>query len=175
MLLADTVKLPCVSGTIFGFEVVPEVWSTRAVSSAPRSPPFGVSPRVRGCREKSPASSWETRSIRGMPRLAAAAMAGEVLALPRSRLLCSDLPCRSEILLREKPGSRGRQYMLPKRPRRLPPSGGHWPGQLPPCRRGQGLLHSGFARFFRPVQRGRHRSENSVPVPQLQHLPSQPA
>ena len=54
MLLADAVRLPCVSGTIFGFEVVPEVWSTSAVSSVPRSPPFRVSPRVRGCREKSP-------------------------------------------------------------------------------------------------------------------------
>ena len=38
ILPADAMRLAWVSGTIFGREVVPDVWSTRATSSAPARP-----------------------------------------------------------------------------------------------------------------------------------------
>ena len=84
MLRADARTFPCVSGTIFGLEVVPDVCRTRATSSLPAGPPAATGAARSEARPNSPAGvpSRTPSSSTGMPSAAAASSAGE--ALPRS-------------------------------------------------------------------------------------------
>ena len=87
MWRAEAATFCCERGTIFGRDVVPEVCSTRAVSSAAAPPgcaamPDSVAPR--GSSVKLPATSPGTRSATGTPSFSATAIAG--VSAPRSTI-----------------------------------------------------------------------------------------
>mmetsp|Transcript_31306 Transcript_31306/g.93226 ORF Transcript_31306/g.93226 Transcript_31306/m.93226 type:complete len:321 (+) Transcript_31306:706-1668(+) len=91
MQRAPHVMFACVSGTIFGFFVVPEVWSTSARSSrltVARGLPMGspLSGLPTGCfaREKSPANSSEGFSSSSFSTLVFRAMATALLVFVAS-------------------------------------------------------------------------------------------
>src|SRR5215471_5954745 len=91
-LRAEAHTLRWVSGTILGREVVPEVWSTRAMSSAAEGPLEWAGEPLRAAeksRRKRPAPSSGVAASRttGMPSLLAMSMAGEVLSFSMIRSL----------------------------------------------------------------------------------------
>jgi hypothetical protein len=93
MFCAEAARLACVSGTIFGREVVPEVCSTIETSPGWASPARAAGVAAGRSRSKSPAppSARGTSSITRTPCRWATATAGE--ALPRSTI--SARACRS--------------------------------------------------------------------------------
>ena len=76
MLAAEAVTFACVSGTIFGRAVVPEVCSTSATSSGCAMPGRAARPGVPPSSVKDPAGPSGTTSSSGTPSFAAAARAG---------------------------------------------------------------------------------------------------
>ena len=84
MWCAEAVTLRWVSGTIFGRDVVPEVCSTSAMSSACAVPGCAAVPDsgVTGSRVNDPAGAPGTSSTSGTPARAAASRAG--VSAPRS-------------------------------------------------------------------------------------------
>ena len=91
MLRAEAQTLPCVSGTIFGREVVPEVCSTSAMSSVSARPPRAGSPVAASakCSVKLPAPSSGVgrRRATDTPSFSATATAGESEPSTTSRSL----------------------------------------------------------------------------------------
>ena len=81
MCLAEAVTLACVSGTIFGREVVPEVCNTNAISSGSAMPPWMQSPACSPINVKDPAGSVSDQaiSITFILRDLATSTAGELL------------------------------------------------------------------------------------------------
>src|SRR5215510_8004306 len=69
MLMAEVQRFLCVSGTILGRDVVPDVGNIRAMSSEPGAPPSDGLDRLRPRKANSPtsASSDGLSSITGMP------------------------------------------------------------------------------------------------------------
>jgi hypothetical protein len=93
MLRAEAHRLRCVSGTILGRDVVPEVCSTSATSSGwARPPDVAATPLGPVSKLKVPAASPATMGSTGIPSFCAAATAGD--SLPCSTI--SALACRSD-------------------------------------------------------------------------------
>src|SRR5215831_14241026 len=79
MLMAEVQRFLCVSGTILGRDVVPDVGNIRAMSSEPGAPPSDGQERLGPRKANSPtsASSDGLSSITGMPCRSATALASD--------------------------------------------------------------------------------------------------
>ena len=76
MCFADAQTLACVSGTIFGRDVVPEVCSISATSAASAGPGVAAIPAAAPCRVNAPAASPGVSSSTATPAACAACRAG---------------------------------------------------------------------------------------------------
>jgi hypothetical protein len=80
MLRAEAQTLDCFRGTIFGREVVPDVCSTRPISSGWAGPPFGAGVAAAPSKDRvklpAPACGVGVRRTTGTPRRPATATAG---------------------------------------------------------------------------------------------------
>src|SRR5215510_2199822 len=79
MLMAEVQRFLCVSGTILGRDVVPDVGNIRAMSSEPGAPPSVGQDRLGHRTANSPASASSVclSAITGMPCLLATALVSD--------------------------------------------------------------------------------------------------
>ena len=83
-LCADAARLAWLSGTSFGRDVVPEVWSSRAMSPSSAGPVVAAGPTAGPSMAKRPAGSPASKERRStaMPSFSATAIAGPASSLP---------------------------------------------------------------------------------------------
>jgi hypothetical protein len=84
MAVAEAIRFRLVKGTIFGREVVPDVWSTKATSSIPVRCPEDAADAVTPSTviESEVPVTFDPMRITGMPAALAAWVAGSISASP---------------------------------------------------------------------------------------------
>jgi len=87
ILSAEATTLLWVSGTIFGREVVPEVWRMSATSSGAASPGRAAVPLSPPEREKAPATRPGVSVSTRIPSFLATSIAGDALPAPTTSAL----------------------------------------------------------------------------------------